>query len=355
MGPPPREICIVMLSAIGDAVHVLPVANALKRHWPDARITWVIQPLPWTMVRGHSAIDEFIVFDRRRGLDGLLSVRDAMRDRRFDLLLGLQVYLKAGVITAFTSADVKLGFDFARARDLQWLFTHQRIEPRGHRHVQDQYLEFVEHLGIEPEPVEWGLAFDGIERRDQAAFFENLDAPACAVVLGTSKPEKNWNVPGYIRVVDALERDHGLRPVLAGGPSPTERRMADEILAASQARVVDALGDDLRRLMWILDGSAVVISPDTGPLHIARALGTPVVGLFGHTNPKRSGPWRAFQDLIVDGYAEYEGEDYPASPRNRDGMNRIRPDDVLARVGLAMSRHGTRRAPSMARSTGHET
>jgi len=341
-GPPPREICIVMLSAIGDAVHVLPVAHALKRTWPETRITWVVQPVPHMLVEDHPAIDDFIVFRRRRGLDAWAGFADyarEVRERRFDLVLGLQVYFKAGVLTALTPAEVKLGFDRLRARDMQWLFTTHRIPPRGQRHVQDQYFEFLEHLGVDPRPVAWGLELTEAERAAQADFFAGLDRPACAVVVGTSKREKNWHAEGYARVLEAMETRHGLRPVLVGGPSSVERRIADDVLARTSAEVVDTLGDDLRRLVWLLEGSALTLSPDTGPLHISRALGTPVVGLFGYTNPKRSGPYRAYEDLVVDGYARHPGEDYPVEHAYRDGMRRITVEMVLEKVERAVERY----------------
>ena len=331
-----------MLSAIGDAVHVLPVATALKRAWPATRITWVIQPVPHLLVKDHPAIDDFVVFHRRRGISGWLGFADFARDvrqRRFDLLLGLQVYFKAGVLTALAPARVKLGFDRARARDMQWLFTDERIPVHEPQHVQDQYFEFVRHLGIDPEPVTWDLSLSDAEREAQATFFDTLDRPACAVVVATSKPGKNWTAEGYARVLEEVEATHGLRPVLVGGPSTIERRMADDILERTSARVVDALGNDLRKLVWILEGSALTLSPDTGPLHISRALGTPVVGLFGYTNPKRSGPYRAFQDLVVDGYAAYPGEAYPVEHAYRNGMGRITVSDVLEKVSLAMERY----------------
>jgi len=341
-GPPPREICIVMLSAIGDAVHVLPVANALKRAWPESRITWVIQPVPHMMVRNHPAIDDFVIFRRRRGLraiDSYRELRREMRGRRFDLLIGLQVYFKAGLITALTPATIKLGFDRARARDAQWLFTNRRIPPREHQHVQDQYFEFLAWLGVDPDPVTWDIRFTDEERAEQKEFFDGLDRPACAVVVATSKLEKNWNAEGYARVLELVEAEHGLRPVLVGGPSPVERAIADEVLAKTGATVVDAIGNDLRRLMWILDGSAILISPDTGPFHLCHALGTPCVGLFGYTNPKRYGPYHRFRDLVVDGYAEYPGEDYPLAPVYRDGMKRVTVEMVLEKVALAMDRY----------------
>jgi heptosyltransferase I len=342
-GAPPKEICIVMLSAIGDAVHVLPVANALKRAWPDSRITWVIQPVPHMLVKDHPAIDDFVIFHRRRGLSGWTSFRDLRREmggRRFDLVIGLQVYFKAGLITALTKADVKLGFDRVRARDGQWLFTNRRIPATGQHHVQDQYLEFVRYLGIDPEPVEWNIRLSDAERDAQTFFFSTMDRPVCAVVLGTSKLEKNWSAEGYARVLEHIEDDHGMQPVLVGGPSHIERATADAVLRSTKANVVDALGDDLRKLVWIIEGSAMLISPDTGPLHIARALDTPVVGLYGYTNPKRSGPYEKYQDLVVDGYAEYPGEEYPLEHTYRDGMKRITVASVLEKVSLAVERYG---------------
>lgn len=341
-GAAPREICIVMLSAIGDAVHVLPVANALKRAWPDSRITWIVQPPAHALVWDHPAIDDFLVFRRSRGIRAWRSfaeVRDALRGRRFDLLLGLQVYLKAGLLTAIVDASVKLGFDRARARDAQWLFTNMRIPAHEPQHVQDQYFEFLSFLGIDPEPVVWRLEPTHEEQLARQAFFERLDRPACAAVVATSKAEKDWTAAGYARVLEAVEREHGLRPVIVGGASDRERRVAAEVIAEARVDVVDASADDVRKLLWLLSGSSLVLSPDTGPLHIARAIGTPVVGLYGYTNPKRTGPYRAFEDLVVDGYAEYSGEDYPVSPRYRDGMKRITPERVLEKVQLAMDRY----------------
>ncbi len=335
---PPRTICVVMLSAIGDAVHVLPVLNALKARWPDCRVSWVIQPVPHQLVAGHRSVDEFLVFPRRRGLDTLRSYRALARAfpvRPYDLVLALQVYLKAGVITALTPARRKLGFDRARARDLNWLFTDERIPFRGQQHVQDQYFEFLEYLGVDPRPPVWDLPIHAEERAAQDAFFGRLDRPACAVVVGTSKKKKNWSPEGYARVLEALETDHGLQPLLVGGPSAIERAMADRIRALTRAHPIDLLGDDVRRLVWLLAGSALVISPDTGPLHIARALDVPVVGLYGYTNPKRTGPYRRFEDLVVDGYAEFPGEEYPVSPRYRDGMRRVTVEAVLEKVAVA--------------------
>lgn len=151
------RVCIVMMSAVGDAVHVLPVINAIKRHSPGSRITWVVQPGPNSLVRDHPSVDETIVFDRGAGLRAFRDIRSALDAREFDVVLNLQVYFKAGVVTAFTSSPVKLGFDKERARDLNTMFTTHTIPPHAPQHVQDQYFEFLSYLGVAHEPITWNL------------------------------------------------------------------------------------------------------------------------------------------------------------------------------------------------------
>jgi heptosyltransferase I len=332
-----------MLSALGDAVHVLPVLNALRRAWPESRVTWIIQPVAHALVREHPAVDDFIVFRRRRGFDAWRSyaeLKSDMHGRRFDMAIALQVYFKAGLITAMTPAKTKLGFDRARARDLNWLFTNRKIPPRPVAHVQDAYFEFLDVLGIDPHPVEWKIGPTESERGAQAAFFERFARPVCAFVVATSKREKNWAPENYVPVIEAVENDFGMRAVIVGGPSRIEREAAEHIAHHARTKPMIALGNDVRRLVWQLDGSALVVSPDTGPLHIARALDVPVVGLYGYTNPKRYGPYRKFTDLVVDGYARFPGEDYPLSMEHRlDGMTRVRPEEVIQKVGLALEQY----------------
>ncbi len=329
-----------MMSAVGDAVHVLPVINALKRHAPACRITWLLQPGPATLVRGHRSIDEIIVFDRSAGLGAFAEVRRELARREFDLVINLQVYFKAGIITAMTRAPVKLGFDRARARDLNWLFTSHRIPARpSGQHVQDQYFEFLEALGVPAEPVVWDLGPWRNELAWRDEFFSRLDRPAAAIVVATSKPEKDWLPDRWAQVVDLLVERYGLQPVLVGGRSPRELAAEQVILDTARHRPVSALGSGLRNLVGILAGSALVLSPDTGPLHMAVALERPVISLMGYTNPKRTGPYRRFHDLLIDAYGN-PGEDYPVSMENRAGrVQRITVDQVREKIDVWQSKY----------------
>lgn len=335
----PDNICIVMMSAVGDAVHVLPVINALKRANPGTRITWVLQPGPAALVRGHRSVDEIVVFDRARGLAAFAHVAAELAKRRFDLVMNLQVYLKAGIVTALTQAPVKLGFDRARARDFNWLFTNRKIPASPVQHVQDQYFEFLTALGLSPDPVEWDLGPWPNEREWQRRFTSSIQRPIASIVVATSKPEKDWIPERWADVADALHEQFGMQVVLVGGKS--ERELAAERIVMDKARHKPRpeLGSGLRNLVSILDASALVLSPDTGPLHLAVALDRPVISLMGYTNPKRTGPYRRFHELIVDAYGD-PGEDYPISMENRRGrMNRIETRHVLDKVALWRERY----------------
>jgi heptosyltransferase I len=335
----PDSICIVMMSAVGDAVHVLPVINALKRTNPRTRITWVLQPGPATLVRGHRSVDEIIIFDRARGLGAFADVGRELTKRQFDLVINLQVYFKAGIVTAATHAPVKLGFDRARARDMNWLFTNRKIPASPVQHVQDQYFEFLTALGVSPEPVEWDLGPWPQEREWQNRFKASIDRPIASIVVGTSKPEKDWMPERWAEVADALHEEFGMQVVLVGGRSERELAAERVVMDKAKHKPRSELGSGLRNLVSILEASALVLSPDTGPLHMTVALNRPVISLMGYTNPKRTGPYRRFQDLIIDAYGN-PGEVYPISMENRPGrMKRIETRHVLEKVRLWRDRY----------------
>src|SRR5215218_4763203 len=238
---PLRRVGIVMMSAVGDAVHVLPLLTALKRHSPSAHVTWVLQPGAATLVRGHHAVDDIVEFDRSRGWRAYPAVRRALASRPFDVVLALQVYFKAGIVTSFTRAPIKLGFDRARARDFNWAFTNRKIPPHGAgQHVQDQYFEFLQALGVPHEPVVWNLGPWPSERAWQREFFAPITRPVAAIVVATSKPQKDWLPERWAEVVDELFEDYGLQPVLVGGRSPRELHAESVIMEHARHRPLSA-------------------------------------------------------------------------------------------------------------------
>ena len=337
--PPAPRILVVMMSAVGDAVHTLPVITALKRHDPRTHITWVLQAGPASLVRGHPDVDEILIFNRKGGWRAFVDIRRKLAGRSFDLVLGLQVYFKASGVTALAKAPIKLGFDRARARDMNWLVTNRRIPPRPPQHVQDQYFEFLHELGVSPEPVEWKLGPTDEERDRQREYFAQLDRPVAALVIGSSKREREWPPERWAKVADRLWSDFGLQPVLVGGRSERELATEREIQALVQRPVLSTLGVPFRDLVWLLDGSALVISLDTGPLHIAVALDRPVIALAGSLDPSRVGPYRRFGDLILDAYHD-PGEAAVVSAARREGrMGRITVEAVIEKVTLWRERY----------------
>lgn len=344
--PRAPRILLVMMSAVGDAVHALSVVTALKRHDPAAHLTWVLQPGPASLVRGHPDIDEIILFDRKRGWRAFLDIRRMLAGQRYDVVLDLQVYFKASVVTALARAPIKLGFDRARARDYNWLVTNRKIPSHAPQHVQDQYFEFLRILGVPHEPVQWNLGpWPGEEIAWQRRFFGGLDRPAVALVIGSSRADKEWLPERWAEVADRLSEEYGMQPVLVGGRSDRERETERAIMERARRPVISTLGITFRELVGVLDGCALVISLDTGPLHIAVALGRPVISLMSTLDPSRVGPYRKFHDLVIDAYHD-AGEVAPVSAARRPGrMARITVDEVLGRVALWRDRYAPRASP----------
>jgi len=338
---------IVMMSALGDAVHVLPLLDALKSHAPSTHATWVLQPGPAELVRGHPHVDDTVIFRRDRGLAAYGDVRKELARRPFDVVLGLQVYFKAGIVTRLTRSPVKLGFDLARARDLNWMFTTHRIPPHPPQHVQDQYFEFLDAIGVPHGAPRWNLAPTAEERARAGALVAGVGrGPLIGFVVATSRPDKNWPPERWAALADRLHAELGASCVLLGGTAPIERAAADAVLARARAAPVDALGSGLRTLLGLLEECDVVVSSDTGPYHMCVAMNVPVVGLYGYTNPKRVGPYGRFGELVVDAYGD-PGEAYPVSMEYRRGrMPRITVEQVMGKVRLALENYGRRRSPS---------
>ncbi|HEX6039063.1 glycosyltransferase family 9 protein [Longimicrobium sp.] len=336
---PARNVCIVLLTGLGDVIHGLPIVNALKADDPSRRITWVVEPMPSAALRHHPSIDEVVVYHKKQGLRGIRQLRRDLAGGRFDLAINFNVYIKSAWPTLLSGAPHRLGFGRDRAMEGTWLAANHHLPAGPRAHTQDLFFEFLQHLGLpKPETPEWRITFTPEERAEQARFVAE-NRPVVALVPASANAKKDWLADRYARVVDALERDFGYRTMLIGGPGAREQAIAREIMDRAEHTPIWALGDSVRRLMWLIDSAQLLIAPDTGPVHIARALGVPVVGLFGHTNPWRVGPYQAYEDLWIDRYTEPGEAPDPSNWMPKLGrMEDITVDDVLERVQRAVPR-----------------
>lgn len=299
--PGDSSLCILRTSAIGDVTHVVPVVRTLQARAPGARLTWIIGKLEQKLVGDLPGV-EFITFDKGKGREGMRAVREALAGRRFDALLHMQVAFRSNMLSLGVTADRRIGYDRARSKDLHGLFIHERIPARTGEHVLDALGSFVEPLGLEQTDVRWDIPVPA-DAYEWAAAQLPGDTPTLLVSPMSSHALRNWRVDRYAAVIDhAMAR--GMRVALVGGPSPGERQLADQILAAVKAPPLDLTGKDtLKRFMGLLGRSEMILTPDSGPMHMANAAGVKVLGLHATSNPNRSGPY-SDRRWCVDKYDE---------------------------------------------------
>jgi heptosyltransferase I len=298
----PQNICILRLSAIGDTCHVVPVLRTLQRAWPEARFTWVIGALEARLLGALPDV-EFITVDKRAGRAARLSLARTLEGRSFDVLLHMQLALRASLIARQIRARVKLGFDWRRARELQWLFTNQRIPARSREHVLDSFFGFANALGVSDRLLRWDLPIPAAAAAMAATVIPGA-ARTLIISPCSSHTLRNWRADRYAAVADYAARVHGMRVLLCGAPNDAEREMSAAIMRHTHAPVSNRIGeDDLPQLLALLSRASVLLSPDSGPAHMATMVGTPVIGLYAATNPARTGPYLS-RDWCVNAYPE---------------------------------------------------
>jgi heptosyltransferase I len=298
----PRSICILRLSAIGDCCHIVPIVRTLQHAYPQVAITWVIGRVEARLLQLLPGI-EFIIIDKRSLRAGAIALRQAVRGRRFDVLLHMQTAFRASLYSLLISARRRIGFDWARARELQWLFSNERIAAGRNEHVLDTYVGFVEALGVTERRLEWRLPIPA-----EAAAWARRQIPdgvrTLVVSACSSRRARNWRVERYAAVIDHAVRRHGLQVLLCGSPAAYERDMAARIENRVTVPVRNIVGTDtLPQLLALLQRATVLLAPDSGPAHMATMVGTPVIGVGATTRSARSGPYLSRQ-WCVDRYAE---------------------------------------------------
>jgi len=334
----PRErILIIRLSALGDVVHTLAFINRLRKARPHAHITWILQPLTYELVKHQKNVDRFVIFSRTGGAGAFKKISRELGDEPFDLVFMLQVSIKASMISLGARGKVKLGYDIRRSRELHWLFSNHRIPHRPPGHVLDQFFEFLDERKMPDSPLDWDIHFTDEERAYQREFFQDIGRPVAAFAIASSKKEKDWYPERYARVMDEVDSRLNLQPLIVGGPSEREKTLADKILGNCRCKPLVSLEEPIRDTLLQLDGSRVVVAPDTGPMHMAVALNVPTVALFGYSDPRRCGPYRRFQDLLINKY-HLPGEKKGRITRKtkKDRMSLITPEEVIEKIEYAL-------------------
>ncbi len=346
MTTPPASICILRLSALGDVSHIVPIVRTLQHHWPNTKITWIIGKLEHTLV-GNIAGIEFIVCDKSQGWAANKAVWQHLRGRRFDVLLLMQAALRASVLSLGIRAQLKIGFDRARARDFQWLFSNKKIAACKHQHVLDGFFGFLETLGLQQRVLRWDIPIDNTSMHFAKTWLG--DKPILLINPCSSARAhnfRNWRAGRYAAVADYAYTAYGLRTVLTGGPTENEQSMANAIARAAHVELIDLVGKTtIPQLNALVNHAQVVIAPDTGPAHMASAAGTPVIGLYTTSNPGRTGPYNA-TEWTVNRYPQavqqylgkrVENVRWGIRVRHADAVDLISVDDVIEQLNKIMA------------------
>ena len=301
---PAQSICILRLSAIGDVTHVLPVIHCLRESRPEVSITWVIGWAEYQLVRDLPGV-EFIIFDKSQGLQAYLKLRKALRGRRFDTLLHMQVALRANLASLIISANNKVGYDPKRSKDLHGLFINQRIKYHPEQHVLDVLRSFLQPLGIDPFTTspQWNIPLSESDHRFAEEHIKP-DRPTLVISPASSSPLRDWLPDCYATVADYAIETLGFQVIFSGGPGAREQRLVRTIQSKMNRQSLNLVGKmTLKESAALLAAADLLIAPDTGPVHIANALGTTVIGLYAASNPRRTGPYNTLP-WCVDCYAE---------------------------------------------------
>lgn len=303
-----KSLCLLRLSAIGDVCHAVAMVQAIQRQYPDLAVTWVIGKVEYQLLK-HLPDIRFVIFDKSQGWRSYGKLRQDLAGQRFDVLLHMQVALRATIASLMISAKVRVGFDKARAKEGQWLVTNHAVEPLATPHVLEGFMGFAKTIGVKDLSPKWNIPV----LESDSEFANELIAETEKVLVicpAASKAERNWLPERYAAVADhAVSK--GYRVILCGGPSQLEVDLAASINHFASQSIENKVGQTtLTQLLAVLNRASIVIAPDTGPAHMAVTQGTPVIGLYAHSNPGRTGPYMSLMQ-VVSVYDEVIRQQFP--------------------------------------------
>ena len=334
MNSPPEDICVIRLSAIGDTCNALAVVRNLQDNWPDARITWVIGKTESLLLSDITGI-EFIIFDKSKGSAAYANVKKALAGKHFDVALCMHASMRVNRLYRKIPATLRIGFDWKRARDFQWLFTNRRIPHRPKEHVLDAMMSFARYIGAKPTPVRWDIP---VSEADQAFAAQHCKYPTLVISPCSSQRSRNfrnWAVDNYAIVAGYAQAKYGCRIVLTGGDSELEKDYGQEIAKRGGPSVMNLIGKTtLKQSMAIFAAADIMLCPDSGPAHMATAAGTPVIGLYATSNPGRTGPYVS-RRLTVNRYPDALDKFMDKTEEQVRWGQRVRHEDAMALIECA--------------------
>lgn len=328
------SICILRLSAIGDVCNAVSVVQSIQRRHPQAAITWVIGKIEARLLEDLPGV-RFVVFDKKQGKAAYRQLSQQLQHDNFDVLLHMQVALRANVASLCIKARKKIGFDWHSAKELHALFMRHRIEPAPRSHVLDGFRQFAKAIDVPEQAPSWQLpilAADEQWAQQQLAAISN--AKVLIISPAASKAERNWLPERYAAIAD-YATSKGFAVLLCGGPSELERELSRAIQAAANSVITDLTGKTtLKQLLALLKHASLLLAPDTGPAHMAVAVGTPVIGLYGHSNPDRTGPY-LYRQYVVEVYHQSLLEQKGKTAAELKWGTRVKGADIMQKISVA--------------------
>ena len=329
-----NSICILRLSAIGDVCHAVAAVQAIQRQHPNAKITWIIGKIEKALLEGLPNV-EFVIFDKSKGKQAFKQLKQDLRGQKFDVLLHMQVALRANWAAQHIPAKRKIGFDWNRAKELHALFTKERIKPQNEPHVLEGFFAFAEKLGVaasELKNLSWNIP---VSEHDTSFAAEHVppDSKTLVISPAASKKERNWLPERYAAIAD-YAAEQGFNIVLCGGPAPIDRELGDAIKQDAQCSFTDLIGKtSLKQMLVCLKNASIVVAPDTGPAHMAVTQGTPVLGLYAHSNPKRTGPY-LYQNYVAEVYYQNVLDQKGKPAEKLKWGTRVKGTELMAQISV---------------------
>ncbi|EAS40579.1 lipopolysaccharide heptosyltransferase family protein [Photobacterium profundum] len=327
---PPKSLCILRLSAIGDVCHAIAVVQAIQQHWPETDITWVTGKIETQLIGNLPGI-KVVTFDKKAGLKGMLAVWSALKGQKFDALLHMQAAIRASALSLGIKAKYRVGFSRNRTKEGQWLFTNKHLPNTDSFHVLDNFADFARYIGVPFTAPNWNIPLT--DEDIQFAKHYTADKKTLLISPAASKDERNWLTERYAEIADHANQQ-GMQVLLCGSPAPREINLGKSIEQHCQYPVVNLIGQtNLKQLTALLGQADVVLAPDTGPAHLATTQGTPVIGLYAHSNPKRTGPYNSL-DIVASVYEQHVEEQQGKPIHDLPWGTRVKGTDLMQDISV---------------------